>query len=442
MKATSFRTVRNGLLCAIASLLLIGATPPREPGHEPPDIEILETSRWINMFTIDMLKHCAGDEGAPANAVMSPQSIFHGLAMSYIASGGETRKELAGVLHFPNDDAHLLLEISGLRPRLNIAHQKLESVMANAAWLDTTYVQFRKEYVEKVEKSFGASLHSVKFSESAQVCDAINKWISEKTHGRIPSTLEPGDIRDRSVPGFIDAPALVTVNAVYFKADWGSRFEKKSTREHDFHVEPAKTEKALMMHQKSLLLYSEDDHFQFLEIPYIDGSFSMYILLPKEVLSIKDLMALTTTGMVIQLRRKAFAHDVDVLFPKFEMRSHFGMRQTLSEMGVKAAFDNQRADFDKMIVKKLEAFRVYISEVYHDAWIDVHEDGTEAAAATTTVHFSFGCSAPRPATPPAQFHADHPFLFMIVHNQSRSILFAGWVSNTEGLAQKAGSAGK
>ena len=104
-------------------------------------------------------------------------------------------------------------------------------------------------------------------------------------------------------------------------------------------------------------------------------------------------------------------------------------------MGVKAAFRNQDADFDKMIDKKLEAFRIYVSEIYHDAWIDVNEEGTEAAAATSTVHFSFGCSAPARSMP-AEFHADHPFLFMIVHNESRSILLAGWISNPKEFAQQ------
>ena len=110
------------------------------------------------------------------------------------------------------------------------------------------------------------------------------------------------------------------------------------------------------------------------------------------------------------------------------------MKQSLSEMGVKAAFDKGRADFDRMIIKKPEAFRVYMSEIYHDAWIDVHEEGTEAAAATSTIHYSFGCSTPS-QPPPAEFHADHPFVYLIVHNESRSILFAGWVSHPETIAQ-------
>jgi serpin B len=100
-------------------------------------------------------------------------------------------------------------------------------------------------------------------------------------------------------------------------------------------------------------------------------------------------------------------------------------------MGAKRAFDEEKADFDKMIVKKMEAYRIYISEIYHDAWIEVHEEGTQAAAVTTTTHFSIGCSM-SPHNLNVDFHADHPFLFAIVDNQSYDILFAGWVAKPGG----------
>jgi serpin B len=189
-----------------------------------------------------------------------------------------------------------------------------------------------------------------------------------------------------------------------------------------------------MMHQHSPLLYAEDENLQLLEIPYIDHTYSMFVILPKKVLSVKKMIPLVTNDRIEKLMLGALPREVDVLFPKFEMRSHLGVKKALSDLGVHAAFNKQTANFDKMIVKKNEAFRVYISEIYHDAWISVHEEGTEAAAATTTTHFSLGCSAsPRPAR--AQFHADHPFLFLVVHTQSRSILFTGWVSDPGKLAQ-------
>lgn len=386
---------------------------------------------------MDLLKQHSGGKDLPANTILSPQSIFHGLAMSYIASGGDTRKELARAFHFPEENGALLKEIKGLWQQLHRSdkHKRIDITLANSAWLDETYADFRKEYVEEIQRAFDASLHRVEFKQKERVSEDINKWISEKTRGKIQRSVEPSDFKSRSDTGIIDEPTLVTVNAVYFKADWGSRFDKASTRNRTFHTDETATMETPMMHQRSLLPYSENAKLKFLEIPYIDNLYSMYVILPINLIGIRQLMQDVTMEQILELKRRAFAHEVDVVFPKFEMKSHLRVKEALSAMGVKSAFSNQKADFDRMIIKKLEAFRIYISEIYHDGWIDVHEEGTKAAAATSTVHISFGCSGP-PRPRLVQFHADHPFLFMIVHNESRSILFAGWISNPRKIAQR------
>jgi serpin B len=189
-----------------------------------------------------------------------------------------------------------------------------------------------------------------------------------------------------------------------------------------------------MMHQRSVLLYAADDQFEFLEIPYVEGRFSMYVLLPREILALAKLAEPLSADGISRLRRGAAACEVDVLIPKFDFHTHVSAKSTLDEMGVKAAFDKGQADFDRMIVKKPEAYRVYLSDVFQDAFIEVHEKGTEAAAVTTTVHYSIGCSAGPPPPRRVDFHADHPYLFAIVHNESRSVLFAGWVTDPKSPA--------
>jgi serpin B len=277
----------------------------------------------------------------------------------------------------------------------------------------------------------------VKFNQKESVSEDINQWVSEKTRGKIQKSVYPGNFNSRSRIGVIDEPALVNVNAVYFRADWASRFDRSSTRKWSFYINESTIVETPMMHQLSVLPYSENEKFKFLELPYIDNHYSMYVILPKALIGIQEIMQSVTMDQIVDLKQKAFGHEVDVLLPKFEMKSHFGVRKVLSAIGVQSAFSNQKADFDKMIIKKYEAFRIYISEIYQDVWIDVHEEGTEAAAATSTVHFSFGCSAaPQPMI--VEFHTDHPFLFMIIHNKSRSILFVGWMSNPEKRANSAG----
>ncbi len=391
--------------------------------------EKLEITDGINTFTVDYLKHLA--RTSTGNEIASPQGIFHGLAMSYVASGGETRKELAAALHFPDGDEKLIAELATLRGQFMAAakHKRIEMNVANGAWLDSTYATFKKDYVERLKKAFDAALHSVEFKERAKVCKEINAWAARHTNNRITNVIAPKDIESKSRPGWIIEPGLVTVNAIYFKADWASQFDKKATRDRPFHLDPKKTEDVPMMHQESVFPYAENDDFKFLEMAYIDGHFSMYVLLPKKIISVKDLMAGVDGDVIKKLRWDAAPHEVDVLFPKFEVRSHASVKDALAEMGAKTAFDWKKANFDRMIIKKFEAYRIYLSEVYHDAWIEVNEEGTEAAAATTTVHYSIGCSAPPPLPPKAEFHADRPFLFLIVHNASRSALFGGWITN-------------
>ncbi len=412
----------------MASLPFLGSGSP-----PPGNVVIPEISQRINAFTLDLLMHYAQGDKANGNAILSPQGIFQGLAMSYIASGGATRRELAGVLHFPDDDERLVSDVAELRRQLDAAKKSntLDVSVANAMWLDGTYAQFRPDYVKRVEKAFSASLHSTQFRDATKASAEINRWVSEKTRGKITRAVGPGDFKSKSRPGVIDEPALVSVNAVYFKADWGSRFDKGATRPLPFHVDPQTAQNVPMMHQRSLLAYAADKDFQFLEIPYVEGRYSMYVFLPRETLGVKELVSRVTAERVIALKRASAGRNVDVLLPKFEVGSHYDVKQSLAAMGVRAAFDEDQADFDKMIVKRPEAFRVYINSASHDAWIEVYEEGTKAAAATATTHYSIGCST-SPGSMPVAFHADHPFLFAIVDNKSYDILFGGWIVNPGG----------
>lgn len=394
------------------------------------EYSISEISRNINAFTLDFLNNLP-KEKFQNNLIVSPQSVYHGLAMSYIASDGKTRKELAKAFHFSEDNEQLIEQLTNLRKQFksDTKHKKIEFNLANSAWLDGTYATFREEYSKKLEKEFGAELYDIKFGERSNASDKINKWISDKTKGRIKGSIGPDDFISRSVSDIIvDEPGLVTVNAIYYKSDWASRFNKSETKYLPFYLSPDISLDVELMHQQSLLLYSEDNDFKFLEVPYISGKYSMYVLLPMKIISAEEILSLMNQDTIFRLKRRSFIHNVDVHFPKYEIESHLVVGDILNEMGVKEAFDNQKANFDKMIHKTITAFRIYLSEIYHDAWIKVNEEGTEAAAATTSVHYSFGCSAPA-LPPPAVFKADHPFLFLIVHNKSQSILFAGWIIN-------------
>lgn len=393
------------------------------------EIRVSEIGRSINAFTLDFMK-ALPDETRQRNVAVSPQSIYHTLAMSYIASGEDTRQELAKTFHFPEENERLLSDLATLRRELknDAGHAKIEFDLANSAWIDRTYATFRDSYVRQVQEAFEADVQGIGFGDGASASRIINRWASEKTRGKVRGSLGPGDLVSRSRPGIIDEPGLVLVNAIYFKSDWASRFNKSETRDRLFYMPDGESRQTAFMHQHSLLRYSKDEAFQFLELPYVDGKFAMLVLLPQETIGVEAMLRGMSEERIFDLLRQSSIHEVDVLLPKFEIESHLAAAGLLQAMGVHEAFDRHRANFDAMIHKKSEAYRIYVSEVYHDAAIEVHEEGTKAAAATTSVNYSFGCSTSMSVTPPAVFHADHPFLFLIVHAPSRSILFAGWMA--------------
>lgn len=397
--------------------------------HKPTDRDVSAVGEGVNAFAFDLLREIAGKGGD--NVVISPQSVFHAVAMSYVGSGGKTKRQLRQVMHFPGDENQLLVGLSKLRKQLNetAAHPRVDLNLANSAWLDSTYAEFRKDYVRKLEYFFGVSPQLTLFKDRRGASDRINAWISENTGGRIQRGVSPDDFLSRSRPGVINEAAMVIVNAVFFRADWASQFEGSATREQEFHLDSQRSENAMMMHQDQVFPYAENGEIQFLEMPYIDGSYSMHVLLPKTICSLEDGMRNLDFDTYRQLQQSAFEHKVDVLFPQFEIANHYNMKSTLSDMGADSAFSFRRANFDRMIVKRIQAFRIYLNEVYHDAWIKADEEGSEAAAATTSVHFSFGCGAAVVSPPRAVFHADRPFLYFIVHNESGSIVFMGSVAN-------------
>ena len=402
----------------------------------PPD-DAPAFSQRINAFTLDLLKQAATQDNAPGNVVLSAQGVFECLAMSYIASGGQTRTELAKALHFPEDNEQLIKEVAEQRKRLRSTakHEKVDVGIANAVWLDETYADFREDYKKTAEKAFGASLRLISLKQSDHPDKAINRWVADATDGAIRSLVAPGDFASKSVPELdvIDEPALVATNAIYFKADWGSRFDKALTRDRTFHVDTTIEAPTEMMNQRSRLRYAVNNDLKFVEIPYIGGDYSMYVILPREIMPIDDLLETATADAITTLARRGFPHEVDLLLPKFDLTSRFDAKDALSRMGVNEAFDSSSADFREMIDIKFEAFRVYINDIHHAASIQVDEEGTEATAATATVHYSFGCGASSPPMQ-AQFHANRPFIFMIVDNTTHSALFAGWISNPAEIA--------
>jgi len=217
---------------------------------------------------------------------------------------------------------------------------------------------------------------------------------------------------------------LVLTNAVYFHGNWADPFKKDRTKEEDFHVTATDTIKVPMMHRSGEFRYAAVADLQILELPYGDGSLSMVVLLPQTVDGLADLESMLTRQN-LQRWTKSVKHEeeVKVYLPKFKTTSQFQMADTLKAMGIELAFTAD-ADFSGMTGDH----DLFISAVIHKAFVDVNEEGTEAAAATGVVMKRTAAPVQEPKKPPV-FRADHPFVFMIRDNRNGAILFLGRITN-------------
>ena len=228
-------------------------------------------------------------------------------------------------------------------------------------------------------------------------------------------------IKDLIAKGVLDQlTRLVLTNAIYFKGTWKSQFDEKQTRELPFAVSPDKKLNVPMMHQQSQFRYAAFPDCQVIDLPYSGEDLSMLIVLPKKVDGLSELEKSLTVDNLKTWTSRLRQTKVSVFIPKFKMTCQFQLKSVLADMGMPQAFDSRRADFSGMTPKP----DLFISAVIHKAFVDVNEEGSEAAAATAVVMKLRS----RPKPPPV-FRADHPFVFFIRDNRTGSVLFLGRVMN-------------
>jgi len=359
-------------------------------------------------FALDLYGELREEEG---NLFFSPYSISTALAMTYAGARGNTEKQMAQVLHFtlPQDQLHPAF--ASMEAALKAIQEKgeIELRVANALWPQKDYV-FLKEFLELTKKYYGSAITPLDYKTAHEAARrTINAWVEEKTNDKIKDLIQEG---------VLDAlTRLVLTNAIYFKGNWATQFDKNRTEDAPFHLLSGKSVETPLMHQKQTCGYAEFEGLQVLELPYVGDALSMVVLLPKEVDGLAELEHRLTVENLEKWTNQLRKQEVSIFLPKFSMTSQFQLGKTLASMGMPDAF-NMSADFSGMDGTK----NLFISAVIHKAFVAVDEEGTEAAAATGVV-ISLK-AAPRPAP---VFRADHPFVFIIRDNVSGSILFFGRV---------------
>ena len=363
-----------------------------------------------NRFAINLYSQYKSEEG---NIFFSPFSISTAMVMVYEGAEGKTAKEIKSVFGFPKYDNSRRKQYSNLLSEINNKDKEYALKTANALWAQQKY-HFLDEYLTTVEKYYGGKTTNLDFiNESDSSRLIINNWVEDKTNDKIKDLLPEGEIDPDT--------RLVLTNAIYFKAKWLIQFDADKTGDEYFRVNPDKSIKVPMMQptsQKSTFNYTQNKDLQILEMPYAGEDLSMLILLPLDD-NIEALENSFTIEKLTEWKKSLRRRKVNIYIPKFKFETNYFLSETLSNLGMPTAFTNS-ADFSGMTGTK----DLKIDKVIHQAFIEVNEEGTEAAAATGVTKMTLSKKPPTPI-----FKADHPFIFIIQQKDTGNILFMGRVSN-------------
>jgi serpin B len=401
------------LLIACLVLPLAGLAAEAPQSNTADQAAVVEGN---NTFAVALYGQLRSQDG---NLFFSPDSISTALAMTYAGARGDTASEMAKTLHFTLPPERLHPAMGALLSDLNAPHKGYQLRVADALWAQRDS-KLLDDFLKLNRRDYGAGFNQVDFKGATEASRlTINQWIEQKTDNKIKDLLQPGVLDSTT--------KMVLTNAIYFKGDWQTPFEKAWTEEADFHLSPAKNVKAPLMHLTEGFDYFDGGKFQALAIPYESGDLSMIVFLPRDVGGLPALEeSMTASHMKQWLDQLQPIPEVILTLPKFQMTRQFGLAGTLAAMGMPSAFDATAADFSGMTGKR----ELLISAVIHKAYINVDEKGTEAAAATAVVMEKAMAMPPRfQPPPPPVFRADHPFVFLIRDNRSGSILFLGRVTD-------------
>lgn len=387
---------------AIPVFAVHAALPAHGEDAEDPQAAV----QAVNAFASDLYGALSAQ---PGNLIYSPYSLSSALGMTYAGAKGETAREMARTLSFP-EDAALHASFKRLGAALNGSAGECTLEIANALWVQEGYA-FLDAYTDLVARAYGAGLETLDFqSDPEGARETINAWVASRTNDLIQDLFPPGAIDPLT--------RLALTNAVYFKGAWLAPFDAGLTKDAPFRLADGETVDARMMQRTGSYPYGETEEAQVLELPYAGEGLAMTVVLPREGRPLADVeQRIADDGLAVFVEAPRRAMEVRVAFPRFRMAAGFSLAQTLARMGMPLAFSDA-ADFSGMTGRD----DLKISAVEHKACIDVTEEGTEAAAAT-----GVSMIVKTIAREPKVFRADRPFVFAIRDRASGAVLFLGRV---------------
>jgi serpin B len=351
-----------------------------------------------NTFAVQLYGELAHDSG---NLFFSPYGISTALGMTYAGARGNTAKEMKEALHFQLDRAGLDMAFKGLSKEMTTVAERSGQKLNIANGLSITGGDVSKEFKAILHDDYDAELFSGGLEQ-------INDWVARKTEGKIKKILDQLD------PNSV----CVILNAIYFKGLWQSQFSKDHTRNEPFNVSAAKQVTAPLMYQRGDFKLMNEKDFQAVSIPYKGDDISMVVMLPKTTDGLAGLEKQLTSANLQDWLGGLDSQPVlkiDLYLPKFTVESGYDLKSPFMKMGIREAF-GEGADFSGMGARKGE---IWIGQIKHKGFVEVNEEGTEAAAGTAVEMVTKSA----PIFP--VFRADHPFLFLVRDNHAGTILFMG-----------------
>jgi serpin B len=409
--------------------IMVGSTPLHAA-----DFDLAANA--TNQLGIDLHRQLArGDE----NLCLSPYSIQSALAMTFAGADGETRTEMARVLHFPNDGDAIHASFASLQRSLEEMATKTATIVeqskkeggpsepitlsiANRLFAQSGY-DFRDSLRELVKKFYGAPFETLDFKQNPErEREHINKWVADQTRDRIRDLIPAN--------GLNEATRLVLANAIYLKAPWVNEFSDAFTKPKPFNVRGGKAVDVPMMQDLRKFGYAKRNGFTAVALPYSGSELQFLVLVPDQVNGLRVLESKLTAEMLAQCAKLETKRDVDLELPKFKFEPPtILLSDKLKMLGMKSAFDEPKgsANFERMAPRKSDDY-LAISEVFHKTFIAVDEKGTEAAAATAVAMIA-KARMQSPPPPPIEVKVDRPFIYAIQHVPSGACLFIGRVTD-------------
>ncbi len=359
-----------------------------------------------NAFGFNLLRELDRTR-ADSNIFMSPLSASMALGMTMNGASGQTFDEMRSTLGFgAQPSAEINASYRSLIDMLRALDPTVDVRIANAIWYRTGF-PFDATFLDESKQFFDAKVAPLDFAAAGAV-PTINDWVKASTNGKI----------DNIVDGPIPADVVMyLINAIYFHGAWTTRFDKSLTKPDQFTTVDGSAAPVAMMHRTDTVRVAETADMQVVELPYGGGAFAMTLLLPKPGGSLAAMVSSLSSDVWRSTVAAATPQKVDLYMPKFSLRWDALLNDPLQSLGMRLAFQGDVADFTRM--SRAAGNQLYISKVKQQAFVDVHEEGTEAAAATS-VEISVTCTCGPPV-----IRIDRPFVFAIRERLSGTILFLG-----------------